>query len=58
MKPYEEWTKLVETERKQAEHDAFWDAYFAKETEAYKKILTAGTGKLTARKKSLPNRSI
>jgi len=47
MKPYEEWTKLVETERKQAEHDAFWDAYFAKETEAYKKILTEGTGKLS-----------
>lgn len=46
MKPYEEWTKLVETERKQAEHDAFWDAYFAKETEAYQKILAAGTGRL------------
>ena len=47
MKPYEEWKQLVETERQQAEHDAFWDAYFAKETEAYRAILTENTGKLT-----------
>jgi len=39
MKPYEEWTQLVETERAKPEHEAFWDAYFAKETEAYRAIL-------------------
>ena len=46
MKPYEEWQKLVETERQQAEHDAFWNAYFDKETEAYRAILSENTGKL------------
>ena len=53
MKPCEEWTKLAETERKQAEHDAFWDAYFAKETEAYKTILTEGTGNLAGKEAEL-----
>ena len=46
MKPYEEWKQLVETERQQTEHDAFWSAYFDKETEAYRAILIEGTGKL------------
>ena len=44
MKPYEEWKQLVETERDQAAHEAFWNAYFEKETEAYRAILTEKTG--------------
>ena len=56
MKPYEEWQKLVETERKQAEHDAFWNAYFAKETEVYRAILTENTGKLNGTLAELADR--
>ena len=47
MKPYEEWQELVETERQQTEHEDFWNAYFAKETEAYRAILTENTGLLS-----------
>ena len=56
MKPYEEWQKLVEMERSQAEHDAFWEAYFAKETEAYRAILQENTGKLTGTQAELADR--
>ena len=56
MKPYEEWQKLVEMERSQAEHDAFWEAYFAKETEAYRAILLENTGKLTGTQAELADR--
>ena len=40
MALYEEWEALAQQERTQSEHDAFWNAYFEKETEAYKRILT------------------
>ena len=56
MKPYEQWQKLVETERQQAEHDAFWNAYFEKETEAYREILTENTGVLTGTHAELADR--
>ena len=56
MKPYEQWKQLVETERQQAEHDAFWNAYFEKETEAYRQILTENTGKLTGTHAELSDR--
>jgi hypothetical protein len=56
MKPYEEWKNLVETERGQAEHDKFWDAYFAKETEAYRAILTENTGKIEGKHAELADR--
>ena len=56
MKPYEEWQKLVEMERSQAEHDAFWEAYFAKETEAYRAILQENTGKLIGMQAELADR--
>jgi len=56
MKPYEEWQKMVETERQPAEHEAFWDAYFAKETEAYRTILTENTGKLAGTQGELADR--
>ncbi len=49
MKPYEEWKQLVETERDQAAHEAFWNAYFEKETEAYRAILTEKTGKVSGK---------
>ncbi|HWQ06034.1 MAG TPA: SEC-C metal-binding domain-containing protein [Feifaniaceae bacterium] len=44
MKPYEEWKQLVETERDKTAHEAFWSAYFEKETEAYRAILAEKTG--------------
>lgn len=47
MKPYETWKQLAETERGEREHDAFWRAYFDKETEAYRAILSENTGRLT-----------
>jgi hypothetical protein len=56
MKPYEEWQKMAETERKQKEHDAFWDAYFDKETEVYRAILTEQTGKLAGTHAELSDR--
>lgn len=56
MKPYEEWKQLVETERAQAEHEAFWDAYFKKETEAYRTILLEKTGRLAGTQKELAER--
>ena len=56
MKPYEQWQKMVETERQQAEHDAFWNEYFEKETEAYRAILTENTGKLTGTHAELSDR--
>ncbi|MEA5048488.1 MAG: hypothetical protein VB034_07785 [Eubacteriales bacterium] len=56
MKPYEEWQKLVETERQPAEHEAFWNAYFAKETEAYRAILSEKTGKLSGTQAELAAR--
>ena len=56
MKPYEEWQKLVEMERSQAEHDGFWEAYFAKETEAYRAILQENTGKLIGMQAELADR--
>ena len=56
MKPYEAWKAAVETERQQAEHDAFWSAYFEKETEVYRVILTENTGKLTGTLAALSDR--
>lgn len=56
MKPYDEWQKMVETERQPAEHEAFWNAYFDKETEAYRAILTEGTGKLAGTEGELADR--
>ena len=56
MKPYEEWQKLVETERQQTEHEDFWNAYFAKETEAYRAILTENTGLLSGTHAELADR--
>ncbi len=46
MKPYEEWKDLAEMERAEQEHNAFWAAYFEKETEAYRAILVEHKGKL------------
>lgn len=40
MALYKQWEELAQQERTQQEHDAFWSAYFDKETEAYKNILT------------------
>ena len=56
MKPYEQWQQMVETERQQAEHEAFWNAYFEKETEAYRAILTENTGKLSGTHAELADR--
>jgi hypothetical protein len=56
MKPYEAWKAMVETERQQEEHDVFWSAYFDKETEAYRTILTENTGKLTGTLAELSDR--
>ncbi len=46
MSLYQQWTALAETERTQEESDAFWSAYFDKETEAYRKILSENSGSL------------
>ena len=56
MKPYEEWQKLVETERQPEEHEAFWNAYFAKETETYRAILAEKTGRLFGTQAELAER--
>ena len=56
MKPYEAWKAMVETERQQAEHDAFWNAYFDKETAAYRAILNENTGKLAGTHAELSDR--
>jgi len=56
MKPYEQWQQMVETERQQAEHEAFWNAYFEKETEAYRAILTENTGKIAGTHAELADR--
>ncbi|MDR0841042.1 MAG: SEC-C domain-containing protein [Christensenellaceae bacterium] len=51
MSLFSDWKALAETERSPQEHKAFWDGYFAKETENYKKILADPahiyTGKLS-----------
>ncbi len=56
MKPYEEWKNLTETERNQTEHDTFWNAYFDKEKEVYRTILTEKTGKLEGKLSELADR--
>lgn len=52
MALYQEWKDYAQVEREQQEHDAFWQNYFALETENYKKLLaapgTVRTGKLSA----------
>lgn len=39
MSLHEQWRSLAEQERSEHDSQAFWDAYFAAETESYKKIL-------------------
>ncbi|MCE5234513.1 MAG: SEC-C domain-containing protein [Eubacteriales bacterium] len=39
MSLYQQWRALADEERTQAEADKFWQAYFERETENYKKIL-------------------
>ena len=46
MALYQQWQELVQKERTQEAQEAFWQAYFDKETEAYRKILKENTGKL------------
>ena len=40
MALYQDWEAIVQQERTKEESDAFWSAYFDKETEAYKRILS------------------
>ena len=47
MALYHDWEELARQERTQKESDAFWSAYFDKETEAYRRILTEKGGRLT-----------
>lgn len=47
MALYKQWEELAQQERTQQEHDAFWSAYFDKETEAYKNILSGNDPHLT-----------
>lgn len=42
MSLYSQWQAIAEAERTPEENKAFWDEYFAIETEAYKKILARG----------------
>ena len=42
MSLYSQWQAMAEAERTPEENKAFWDEYFAIETEAYKKILARG----------------
>ena len=58
MKPYEEWKQLVETERQQPEHEAFWDAYFKKETEAYRAESERLGGQLEVNKEEARHASV
>ena len=53
---YNEWRELAEQERTQQQSDAYWQAYFEKETEAYRKILTENTGKLVGTAAELAER--
>ena len=53
MSIYEEWKQLCETERTEAEYQRFWNGYFDKETEAYKKILGSGNGEISCTLKEL-----
>ena len=46
MSLYDDWKELTEKERSEQEHKTFWNAYFEKETEAYKDILSCGSNKL------------
>jgi len=39
MSLYSDWNDIAQAERTPAEHNAFWQNYFAAETENYKKIL-------------------
>ena len=39
MSLFEQWKEQANQQRSQAEHDKFWNAYLAKETENYEKIL-------------------
>ncbi len=47
MALYQDWEELARQERTQKESDAFWSAYFDKETEVYKRILTDKENRLT-----------
>ncbi len=47
MTLYEDWQALAQQERTQEEYDAYWSAYFEKETEAYKRILSEKIDKLS-----------
>ena len=49
MKLYEQWQALEQAARTQEERDAFWTAYFEKETDAYAKILAEKNDKLVGK---------
>ena len=53
MALYQDWQKLAQAQQTEGGQDDFWSAYFEKETEAYKQILTENTGKLTGTVKEL-----
>ena len=46
MALYQDWEELARQQRNQQDNDAFWSAYFDKETEAYKTILAAKDPKI------------
>lgn len=46
MSLYTDWQEFAQQERSESEHKKFWDAYFEKEANVYKTILTENTGKL------------
>ena len=43
---YQQWQQLAQQERNQEEYEAFWNAYFEKETKAYRGILSENSGTL------------
>lgn len=43
MSLFLDWQEIARRERTEQEHDAFWKAYFALETENYKKLLAQHT---------------
>ena len=53
---YQDWEARVQQQRTQEESDAFWGAYFEKETGAYKRILAEKAEKLAGTAKELAAR--
>ena len=47
MALYSDWEALAQQERTQTEHEAFWNAYFDKETAAYQQILSQRANRQT-----------